>query len=65
MAKNKNKARFAHEYTHCTGNDCDKREDCIHYLAFQEALELELPDFKVTGHCNDMNLNYVRVRVEK
>lgn len=64
MAKKKN-PRFSHDYVHCTGNDCPNREDCVNYLAFQEALELELTDFKVTGHCKNTELDYVKVRIEK
>ena len=59
------KTRYSHDYTHCTGNDCQQREDCIHYLAFLEALDLGLSDFIVTGHCENTDLGYVKVRIEK
>lgn len=64
MAKKINE-RYNHSYTHCSGNDCSIKSDCVHYLAFQEAIEMELDNFKVTGHCKDPELEYVRVRVER
>ena len=64
MANKKNE-RFNHGYTHCSGDECERREDCVNYLAYQEALELGLKDFKVVPHCKNIELDYVRVRIEK
>lgn len=57
--------RFNHKYVHCTGDKCEFRSDCIHYLAYQEALEQKLTNFSIQTHCNDINQGYVRVRIEK
>lgn len=57
--------RYNHSYTHCTGEDCSCREDCVNYLAYQEALELGLKDIKVAPHCKNIELDYVKVRIEK
>lgn len=64
MANKKNE-RFNHSYTHCSGDECDRRDDCVNYLAYQEALELGLKDIKVVPHCKNIELDYVRVRIEK
>jgi hypothetical protein len=57
--------RFSHVYTHCSADDCDRRDDCVNYLAYQEAIELGLKDIKVVPHCKNLELDYVRVRIEK
>lgn len=62
MAK---KQRFEHSYTHCAGEDCDRKDDCVNYLAYLEALDLGLKDFKVAEHCKDIEMDYVRVRIDK
>lgn len=62
---NKKFERFNHSYTHCSGDECDRRDDCVNYLAYQEALELGLKDIKVVPHCKNIELDYVRVRIEK
>ncbi len=38
--------RYNHSYNHCTGEGCEHCVDCIHYLAYQEALDLGLKDIK-------------------
>ena len=58
-------ARFNHDYVHCNPTDCDRKYDCVNYLAYQEALELGLKDIKVVPHCKNIELDYVRVRIEK
>jgi len=62
---NTKKTRFEHSYTSCAGEDCDRKEDCVNYLAYQEAIELGLKDAKVAAHCKDIEMDYVRVRIEK
>jgi hypothetical protein len=62
---NTEKARFNHDYVHCNPVDCDRKDDCVNYLAYQEALELGLKDIKVVPHCKNIELDYVRVRIEK
>lgn len=62
MAKNQ---RFEHSYTHCRAENCDRKDDCVNYLAYLEALDLGLKDFKVAEHCRDIEMDYVRVRIEK
>lgn len=62
---NKINARFDHSSTHCAATNCTLRADCIHYLAFLEAIEMKLPDFKVKCKCENHELEYVRVRIEK
>lgn len=57
--------RFNHQYTHCSGENCKRREDCVNYLAYQEALALGLKDIKVVPHCKNEAIDYVRVRIEK
>jgi hypothetical protein len=37
----------------------------VNYLAYQEALELGLKDIKVVPHCKNMEIDYVKVRIEK
>ena len=64
MANKKNE-RFNHGYTHCRADECERREDCVNYLAYQEALELGLKDIKVVSHCKNIELDYVKVRIEK
>ena len=64
MATKKNE-RFNHGYTHCSAEDCERKDDCVNYLAYQEALELGLKDIKVAPHCKNIELDYVRVRIEK
>lgn len=62
---NKKTTRFNHDYVHCSAENCDRREDCVNYLAYQEALDLGLKDIKVAEHCKDIEMDYVRVRIEK
>ena len=62
MAKN---LRFNHNYGHCAGEECDKKDDCVHHLAFPEAVDNNLKDIKIFDHCKDLELNYVKVRIEK
>lgn len=57
--------RFNHKYSHCRGLDCPVKDDCIHFLAYQEALEQKLTNISIQTHCNDINQGYVRVRIEK
>lgn len=64
MATKKNE-RFNNLYTHCSADDCDRRDDCVNYLAYLEALDLGLQDIKVAEHCKDIEMDYVRVRIEK
>jgi hypothetical protein len=61
----KKTARFNHDYIHCNPVDCDRKDDCVNYLAYQEALELGLKDIKVAPHCKNIEIDYVRVRIEK
>lgn len=56
--------RFNHKYTHCTGEGCELREDCIHFLAWIEAYEHNLKNIIVQERCTDPNQDYVRVRIE-
>lgn len=56
--------RFNHKYVHCTGDKCEFRSDCIHYLAWQEAVENDLANINIIDHCEDINQGYVRVRIE-
>lgn len=64
MATKKNE-RFNHGYTHCSAEDCERKDDCVNYLAYQEALELGLKDINVVPHCKNIEIDYVRVRIEK
>ena len=57
-------ARFNHAYNHCTATECDRKDDCAHHLAYLEAIRLGLKDFKTINHCDDIDLDYVRVRIE-
>lgn len=57
--------RYNHSYNHCTGEGCEHCVDCIHYLAYQEALDLGLKDIKTVPHCKDIDLDYVRVQIKK
>lgn len=59
------KTRFNHQYTHCLGENCERKDDCVNYLAYLEALDLGLKDIKVAEHCKDIEMDYVRVRIEK
>lgn len=56
--------RFNHKYTHCSGDKCEFRSDCIHFLAYMEAIELQLENFPVQPRCEDLETGYVRVRIE-
>jgi hypothetical protein len=56
--------RFNHAYNHCTSTQCGKHADCAHYLAYLEAIQLGLKDIKTVDHCDDLDLDYVRVRIE-
>ena len=57
--------RFNHKYRHCLAVNCEPKEDCAHYLAYLEAKELNIPDIKTFEHCENLELGYVRVRIEK
>lgn len=57
--------RYNHSYNHCTGEGCELRDDCIHYLAYREAMDLGLKDIKTVHHCKDIDIDYVRVRIEE
>lgn len=57
--------RYNHKYKHCIGVNCEKREDCIHHLAYQEALALRLKNIETVEHCDDEAMGYVRVTIEK
>lgn len=41
------------------------KDDCAHHLAYLEALEMGIKDSKTFDHCEDLELGYVRVRIEK
>ena len=56
--------RFNHKYIHCSADHCELRDDCIHFLAYQEAMQLGLVDIKVQTRCQDVTQGYVRVRIE-
>ncbi len=49
---------------HCEGKRCELREDCILYLAYCEAMDLQMSDVKVQERCQDVTQDYVRVRIE-
>ena len=57
--------RYNHKYTHCTATKCESRADCVHYLSYLEAVKLGLKDIKTCEHCEDKDIGYVRVRIEK
>ena len=57
-------SRFCHDYNHCRAIGCDKR-DCALYLAYLEAKELNLKDYKCFDHCDNENLNYTPVIIHK
>ena len=57
--------RFNHKYLHCTGMDCEFRDDCIHFLAWIEAVEQGLKNIEIQDKCQDVTKDYVRVRIEK
>jgi len=57
--------RFNHSYSHCLGNDCSHRDDCANHLAYLEAVKLDLKNIKIIPHCKDIELDYVRVRIEE
>lgn len=57
--------RFNHEYTHCSADHCELRDDCIYFLAYQEAMQLGIVNIKVQTRCPDITQGYVRVTVEK
>ena len=56
--------RFNHDYRHCEGDGCEKREVCAFWLALQEAQSLGLENYEVIDRCNGDEL-YLRVRIEK
>lgn len=56
--------RFNHNYNHCKSVNCELGKDCAQHLAYLEAMELGLKDYKVIDHCDDIELNYVRVKIE-
>lgn len=62
---NKNYPRYNHQYIHCSGNECVNRYDCVHYLSLQEALELGLENYKLQSHCENKDIGYVKVKIEK
>lgn len=57
--------RFNHKYVHCTGEKCEFRDNCIHFLAWIEAVEQGLKNIEVQDRCQDVTKDYVRVRIEK
>ena len=57
--------RYNHRYSHCTGEKCELKEDCLRFLAWKEAMEKGLKNIEIQDHCEDVNLDYVRVRIEK
>lgn len=57
--------RFNHQYGHCKAVNCKLKDDCVHYLALLEAEDIGLKDYKTFDHCEDLELGYVRVRIEK
>ena len=59
------KTRFNHSYTHCKGNGCEFADDCVHHLAYLEAIELNIKDIKIIEVCTNPDANYYRVRIEK
>ena len=56
--------RFNHDYRHCEGDGCEKREVCAFHLALLEAREIGLKNYDVIDRCKDDEL-YLRVRIEK
>lgn len=56
--------RYNHKNMHCTGDKCEFRDDCVHFLAWQEALELNLKDIETIDRCEDVTRDYVRVRID-
>lgn len=57
--------RYHHGYGHCLAKGCAIKDDCVHYLAYLEAKELNLKEINTFDHCKDTELGYVRVRIEK
>lgn len=57
--------RYNHKYMHCTGDKCEFRDDCVHFLSWQEALELNIKNIETVDRCEDVTKDYVRVRIEK
>ena len=57
--------RYNHKHTHCTGEKCEFRDNCIHFLAWIEAVEQGLKNIEVQDRCQDVTKDYVRVRIEK
>ena len=57
--------RFHHGYGHCKAVNCELKDDCVHHLALLEAEDIGLKDYKTFGHCENLELGYVRVRIEK
>lgn len=57
--------RFNHKYRHCLAVNCNLKSDCALHLAYLEAKELNLTDIKTFDNCENTELEYVRVRIEK
>lgn len=57
--------RFNHKYLHCSGYKCELRDDCVHFLAWLEAVEQGLKNIDIQDRCQDVTKDYVRVRIEK
>lgn len=56
--------RFNHKYNR-TGDKCELRDDCIHFLAWREAMEFNMKNIEVQDRCQDVTKDFVRVRIEK
>ena len=56
--------RFNHDYRHCEGAGCGKRDDCAFHLALMEARQLQLKNYQTIDRCDGGEL-YVRVHIEK
>lgn len=56
--------RYNHKHTHCTGDKCEFRDDCVHFLAWKEALELNIKNIETVDLCEDVTRDYVRVRID-
>lgn len=62
---NKQFQRFNHSYTHCEGEGCEFCSDCVHHLAFVEAIKQGIKNIKIIKRCNNLEQMYVRVKIEK
>lgn len=57
------KLHFNHKYWHCRGVNCDKREDCLFYIAYKEIAD-NADKYQVNDECNE-DMKYTKVIFEK